>query len=150
MPPTTPLSPTPGVAVLLRRLREAGARNQISTLLGRDPAAHVAPDYPYPVAVLIEELEELREAGGHQQVIKLADRAAGDVFLKDQFAVGVLLHQLREAGDYRQADRLAARLPRAGMFELFREQEGNQDRFPFGREAYDGSPAERWEWEDLH
>jgi hypothetical protein len=34
------------------------------------------------------------------------------------------------------------------MFQLFLEQEGNQDRFRFGREA-DGSPAKPWNWEDL-
>jgi len=31
----------------------------------------------------------------------------------------------------------------AAMFELFRRQEGRQDRFRFGREA-DGSPAKPW------
>jgi hypothetical protein len=41
---------------------------------------------------------------------------------------------------------LAERLPGAGMFEVFREQQ--EDRFRFGREA-DGSPAGPWGWEDL-
>ena len=59
-----------------------------------------------------------------------------------------LLHQLREAGAQEQATALADRLPGAGMFEFFREQEDRQDRFRFGREA-DGSPAGPWGWEDL-
>jgi hypothetical protein len=62
--------------------------------------------------------------------------------------VGRLLGRLREAGAQDQATVLAERLPGAGMFELFREQEGRQDQFRFGREA-DGSPAGRWAWEDL-
>jgi len=47
-----------------------------------------------------------------------------------------------------QATALAERLPGAGMFELFHEQQDRQDRFRFGREA-DGSPAPSWGWEDL-
>jgi hypothetical protein len=34
------------------------------------------------------------------------------------------------------------------MFELFLRQQGDRDRFRFGREA-DGSPAEPWAWDDL-
>ena len=59
-----------------------------------------------------------------------------------------LLDALREAGAEEQAAALAERLPGAGMFELFREQEGRQDGFRFGREA-DGSRAGPWAWEDL-
>lgn len=59
-----------------------------------------------------------------------------------------LLGRLREAGAAKQAAALAERLPGAGLFELFRKQEGRQDQFRFGREA-DGSPAGRWGWEDL-
>jgi hypothetical protein len=62
--------------------------------------------------------------------------------------VALLLGRLREAGAREQAAALANRLPGAGMFELFREQEDRQDRFRFGREA-DGSPAGPWGWEDL-
>jgi hypothetical protein len=55
---------------------------------------------------------------------------------------------LREAGAEQQVTALAKRLPGAGMFELFHEQQDHQDRFRYGREA-DGSPAEPWGWEDL-
>ena len=68
--------------------------------------------------------------------------------LDDPAAVARLLDSLREAGAEEQTTALADRLPEAGMFELFREQEGRQDRFRFGREA-DGSPARPWAWEDL-
>ena len=74
--------------------------------------------------------------------------SAAHVSLDDPDAVARLLDSLREAGAEEQATALADRLPGAGMFELFREQEGRQDRFRFGREA-DGSPAGPWGWEDL-
>ena len=54
-----------------------------------------------------------------------------------------LLGELREAGAHEQAAALAGRLPGAGMFKLFCEQEDGQDRFRFGRET-DGSPARPW------
>ena len=98
------------MARLLDSLREAGAQEQVTALLRRDPAAHVPLDDPDAVARL---LDSLREAGAQEQATALADR-----------------------------------LPGAGMFELFREQEGRQDQFRFGREA-DGSPAGPWAWEDL-
>jgi hypothetical protein len=63
-------------------------------------------------------------------------------------AVAYLLDSPRRAGAEQQAATLKGRLPGAGMFELFREQEGRQDRLRFGREA-DGSPAGPWGWEDL-
>jgi hypothetical protein len=58
------------------------------------------------------------------------------------------MNGLRRSDAREQIAALADRLPGAGMFELFRAQEGRQDRFRFGREA-DGSPAEPWGWEDL-
>ena len=90
----------------------------------------------------------LREAGAQDQATALAERAAAHVALDDPGAVASLLRELREAGAQDQATALEDRLPGAGMFELFREQEGRQDRFRFGREA-DGSPAGPWAWEDL-
>jgi hypothetical protein len=60
----------------------------------------------------------------------------------------MLLASLRNAGAEQQAAALAERLPGAGLFGLFREQESRQDRFRFGRQA-DGSPAGPWGWEDL-
>ncbi len=56
--------------------------------------------------------------------------------------------RLREAGAHEHAAALAKRLPGAGTFELFLEQDNRQDLFRFGREA-DGSPAGSWGWEDL-
>jgi len=55
---------------------------------------------------------------------------------------------MREAGAEQQAAVLAGRLPAAGLFRLFGEQDSRQNRFEFGREA-DGSPAKPWGWEDL-
>ena len=80
-------------------------------------------------------------------VTRLLDRlrAAG---ARQQAAVARLLARLRQAGAREQAAALADRLPGAGLFNLFREQDSRQDRFRFGREA-DGSPAEPWGWEDL-
>jgi hypothetical protein len=59
-----------------------------------------------------------------------------------------LLRELRTAGAEQQAAELTERLPEAGLFQVFVQQEGRQDRFRFSREA-DGSPSEPWGWEDL-
>jgi hypothetical protein len=133
------------VARLLGTLRAAGAEEQAAALLRRDPAAHVSLDDPGMVAVL---LDTLREAGAEEQAAALAQRAAAHVSLDNPYAVPRLLDSLREAGARDQAAALAGRLPGAGMFELFREQEERRDRFRFGREV-DGSPAGPWGWEDL-
>src|SRR5271170_3818084 len=61
----------------------------------------------------------------------------------DSDDVAVLLDSMRAAGAQDQAAALAGRMPGAGMFELFREQEHRQDRFRLGRRA-DGSPAGPW------
>ena len=136
------------VAWLLDSLREAGAEEQAAALLRRDPAAHVSLDDPGAVAWL---LDSLREAGA-----RAAGRRAGRARRRPRLprrpahAVGrrADLDMLRQVGAEEQAAALAERLPGAGMFEVFREQEDRQDRFRFGREA-DGSPAEPWAWEDL-
>jgi hypothetical protein len=78
----------------------------------------------------------------------LAGRAAAHVPLDNPIGVARLLDRLRVAGAEQQASTLAERLPGAGLFKLFHEQEDRQDRFRFGREA-DGSPAGPWVWEDL-
>jgi hypothetical protein len=52
------------------------------------------------------------------------------------------------SGGRAQAAELIERLPAAGMFQLFCEQEGHAEKFRFGREA-DGRPAKRWAWTDL-
>ena len=87
-----PLDDPGGVARLLGGLREAGAEEQATALLRRDPAAHVALDDPYGVAML---LGGLREAGAVEQTAMLADRAAAHVALDDPHGVGLLLLSLR-------------------------------------------------------
>ena len=133
------------VADLLDELREAGAGDQVTALLARDPAAHAALDDLYDVADL---LGELREAGAGDQVTALAGRAAAHATLDNPRDVAALLRELRKAGAQEQAEALIDRLPAAGMFQLFCEQEGHQERFWFGQEA-DGDPAGPWGWEDL-
>jgi hypothetical protein len=59
-----------------------------------------------------------------------------------------LLEALQEAGAHEQATTLAERLPGAGKFYLFLQQQDRRDRFRFGRET-DGRPAEPWGWDDL-
>jgi hypothetical protein len=140
-----PLDNPRAVAGLLNGLREAGATEQVTTLLRRDPASHVPLDNPRAVAGL---LTVLRDADAEEQVTVLADRAAAHVPLDDPEGVARLLDSLRGTGAEEQANALTGRLPGAGMFELFREQEGHLDVFRFGREA-DGSPARPWGWEDL-
>jgi hypothetical protein len=57
--------------------------------------------------------------------------------------VARLLDSMREAGAEQQAAELTERLPEAGLFQVFVQQAGRQDRFRFGRGA-DGSPSEPW------
>ena len=96
-----------GVARLLGKLREAGAHEQATALLDRDPAAQVALDDPVGVARL---LGELREAGAHEQATALLDRdPAAQVALDDPVGVARLLGELREAGAPEQATALASR-----------------------------------------
>ena len=94
------------VAMLLDKLREAGAHEQATALLARDPAAQAAVDDPDDVASL---LFELRKAGAHEQATALAHRAAAHASLDDPFAVLSLLGSLREAGAHEQATALADR-----------------------------------------
>ena len=65
-----------GVANLLDRLREAGAEEQVTKLLARNPAAAVALDNQYSVARL---LDRLRAVGAAEQATELTARlpAAG-------------------------------------------------------------------------
>ena len=140
-----PLDNPYDVAQLLAVLRRAGAAGQFTELADR-AAAHVPLDNPYDVAIL---LTALREVDAEEQATALLHRdPAAHVSLDDPAAVAWLLDSLREAGAKEQAAALADQLPGAGMFELFRKQEGHQDEFWFGREA-DASPAEPWGWEDL-
>jgi uncharacterized protein YidB (DUF937 family) len=133
-----------GVARLLDSLRRAGADEQVAALADR-AAAHAPLDGPDAVALL---LASLRRAGADEQAAALANRAAVHVPLDHPHAVARLLHSLREAGAHDQAAALIGRLPAAGMFGLFLEQEGSANQFRFGQEA-DGTPAAPWGWEDL-
>ncbi|MFJ6050468.1 hypothetical protein [Streptomyces sp. NPDC092307] len=59
------------VVALLQALRNAGAHEQVTALLARDPATHVPLEDPGVVAPL---LEVLRNAGAEDQVTALLDR----------------------------------------------------------------------------
>jgi hypothetical protein len=126
-------------------LKEAGAEDQVMALLARDPAAHAALDDPHGVAML---LGVLKEAGAEDQVMALLARDPAAHAALDPFDVMELLIELREIGAQEQVVVLLDRLPGAGMFQLFLDGGGYEDRFPFGREP-NGSPARRWGWEDL-
>ena len=60
---------------LLRALREAGAGDQVTALLARDPAAHADLGNPDAVAQL---LDGLLEASAHEQAKVLIDRLPGE------------------------------------------------------------------------
>jgi len=74
--------------------------------------------------------------------------AAAHAALDNPRGVAGLLEGLREAGAGEQAAALAARLPTAGMFGMFLEQDGREDQFRFGQEP-DGTPAAPWDWDGL-
>ena len=133
------------MARLLGSLREAGAQKQATALTERI-AAHAPLHDPDDAARL---LESLREEGAREQVTALLHRdLAVHVSLDDPDDTVRLLDSLREAGAQEQVTTLIDRLPGAGMFDLFRKQEGRGDRFRFGRKA-DGNPAAPWDWDDL-
>jgi spore maturation protein SpmB len=134
-----------GVAGLLEALGEVVSISGVGTLLDRDPAAHVSLDDPYGVAGL---LNALRETGATNQASTLASRAAAHVSLDNPGAAVRLLDALQMAGAQTQAEELIERLPAAGLFHLFGEQEGRGEQFRFGRRP-DGRPAGRWDWPDL-
>ena len=99
-----------GVAVLLDRLREAGADEQAAALAER-AVAHAALDDPHGVASL---LNSLRRAGADEQAAALLARnPAAHAALDDPAGVASLLNSLREAGADEQAAALLARNPAA-------------------------------------
>jgi hypothetical protein len=134
------------VAMLLRELHTAGAHDQAQALATR-AVTHTPLDTPDALARL---LRELRAAGAHDQIQAFLwrDRATRAPTAHSA-AVAMLLHALREAGMRNQADVLIDRLPAAGLFDLYCEQEeGRAQRFWFGRDA-NGHPAAVWDWHDL-
>ena len=88
-------------------LREAGAQDQVTALLVRDPAAHAALDNPWSVLHL---LDALREAGAQDQVTVLLARVAGHAALDDPAGVAALLRGLRVVGAQDQVTVLLARV----------------------------------------
>ncbi|GGV90682.1 hypothetical protein [Streptomyces massasporeus] len=104
------------VAGLLDALREAGAHEQITALLARNPAAHAALDHPYTVAEL---LDALREAGAHEQITALADRLAAHAALDHPYTVAELLDALRKAGAHEQLTALADRAAEHAALDLY-------------------------------
>jgi hypothetical protein len=97
-------------------------------------------------------MNALRVVGADGQVTALASPAAANASLDgadaDDMSVAKLLYALHAAGTRAQAIALIERLPAAGKFALFCEQEGRAAQFRFGREA-DGRPARPWGWTDL-
>jgi hypothetical protein len=109
-------------------------------------AAHAPLDNRRAVAYL---LNALREAGASEQVTALAARAAARPPLDNPRVVADLLNALRKAGASEQRAALISRLPAEGLFQLFREEDG-QGKYKFGREPdREGKPALAWSWSDL-
>lgn len=71
------------------------------------------------------------QASAAVAAVALAARAAARASLDDPAGVVRLLDTLRKAGAGEQATALAARLPAAGMFELFIEQHEVRGAVPF-------------------
>jgi hypothetical protein len=117
-------------------LKEAGAQDQATALLARDPAAHVALDNPEGAG---RQLIRLREAGAKDQAAALAARAA---ILAPSTSPTAWPRCWAACGDGAGGSGPPRWPPvcGAGMFKLFREHVGHPDRFRFGRRA-DGSPA---------
>jgi hypothetical protein len=97
------------MANMLESLERAGATQQITTLLDRDPAAHVRLDKPERVARL---LRSLRKSDATQQISTLLNRdPAAHAPLDWLYGVTELLDSLREAGATQQITTLLDRNP---------------------------------------
>lgn len=88
------------MADVLGELREMGMRDQVTTLLQRNPAAHVSLVSPFAVTALVNEL---REMGAQDQVTTLLQRdPAANVFVgmhfDEPYLVAGLLRALQDAG----------------------------------------------------
>jgi transcriptional regulator with XRE-family HTH domain len=108
-----------GVARLLKGLREAGAHEQVTALLRRDPAASVALDR-HGVDSL---LNELRDAGASDQVTALLRRdPAASAPLDNPMSVIFTLDALAAAEALEQitvlADRAAAHIPLDNPYDV--------------------------------
>lgn len=119
---------------------------QLSRLVERDPAAHVALENLEGVAWLIDELRDL---GQKRQATQLAERVAMHATPVQSDGVDQLLQQLSEMGADDLIAALTQRLIAWGFYYLVsRKRVGNQGRFRFGREP-DGTAATPWTWDDL-
>ncbi|MFE2823391.1 hypothetical protein ACFXGZ_09740, partial [Streptomyces sp. NPDC059271] len=99
------------VAALLNALRKAGADEQASALIARNPAAQADLHQPFAVAGL---LDALREVGADEQASALIARnPAAQADLHQPFAVASLLLALQEVGADEQVTTLTARNPAA-------------------------------------
>jgi transcriptional regulator with XRE-family HTH domain len=105
-----PLTDPIWVVGLLAELRRIEAHDQITTLLAREPAAHIGLTHDNTTAVA-HLLAVLREVGAEDQVTALATRAAAHAPLDDPDEVTLLLHVLRQIGAQNQIATLLARDP---------------------------------------
>ena len=102
-----PLDNPRAVASILWAVRRAGAAQQATGLVQRNPAASVSLDNPDAVASL---LSALREVGAAQQATALVERnPAASVSLDRVGGVASLLRALRAAGAAQQVPALADR-----------------------------------------
>lgn len=79
------------IALAERAAAHAFAEEQVTALLARDPAAHIALGNPYAVGALLGRLQEI---GAEEQVTALVERAADHVAVDDPSAVAWLLDWL--------------------------------------------------------
>jgi uncharacterized protein YidB (DUF937 family) len=97
------------VAWVLHVLHKGDARDQVATLLARDPANHSAIDEPFAVAWL---LDALREVGARDQVAALLARdPANHVSLNNPHGDALLLDALQAVDADDQVAALLARDP---------------------------------------
>ncbi|GAA4199943.1 hypothetical protein [Microbispora amethystogenes] len=103
------------VSDLLHNLWQARTWGPIGTLLARDPAGQATLEHAAHVADLLSVLHRL---GAHEQVMKLAGRAAEDVALDHVEATGWLLSTLREVKAGEQLTALARRAAARSPLDL--------------------------------
>ena len=140
----TNLSHPSGLDLLLDRLLQVGDHRHAIALLARDPAADVSLQ---DASSVIHLLYDMLRAGDLEQAGALADRAV-DVSFHDWWGVTQPPAFRRKVGANEHVAVLVGRMPGAGMFQRFLDQQDSADRFRFGREA-DSAPAAPWGWDDL-
>ncbi|MGW7646902.1 hypothetical protein [Streptomyces bobili] len=127
-------------------LHAAGAHEELSALLARDPAAHAPLHDLFDLAWL---LTSLRRAGADEQTELLATRIADEAPLTaGSEAVKNLLNTLTQVSTAEKIAVLADRLPDAGHFAAFLTIGDHATRFAYGRQT-DGSARPPWTWDDV-